>query len=93
MSKKTLMTRDQVTEKIVSAIKEHFTVGEKFDSDYDDPIFWSVIDQASDARMRIKLTDVLHKIEGFEHIEIDHCDSVNDIVNNNFKFKNNDKEN
>lgn len=88
MEKKTLMSKDQVTEKIVSVIKEHFRTGAKFDEDYDEPIFWNTHGVVSDEKLREKLSELLNGIEGFDHVQIDHCDSVNDIVNNNFKFKN-----
>jgi hypothetical protein len=81
------LTRAQVIDTIVSTVKKHFIVGDTFDEDYDEPMFWSIERQDSDSCFRNKLESYLHEIPGFQHVKTDGCDSVNDVVNNNFSFK------
>jgi hypothetical protein len=81
------MTKEETREKIVTAIQENFTVNDDFSDTY--PIELSIEEkQESHREFGEKLSTILNKVfpENSRPIFVNNCDTVEDILHNNFKF-------
>lgn len=73
-------SRKEVEDLIMKQIEKLFHASEKY-NDFSHPVAWSFDDFDGET-----LQNALHEIKGCESVIIDDCDSIDDIIHNNFKF-------
>jgi len=88
MAKKVVLTKDQAKEIIVKVLNDNFKVTDdnylQITDDWN-PIYYSVDTELDNKEFADKLVNLLCVIPGLEHISINDCDLLSDVLNNNFK--------
>jgi hypothetical protein len=81
------MTRKEAIDKIIELIESGFETSDtNFIDDKDNPIFYSIEFDSDAIDFYDEFDKKLKYVEGFSHIRLNVCDSINDIINNNFNF-------
>jgi predicted methyltransferase len=88
MAKKVVLTKDQAKEIIVKVLNDNFKVTDdnylQITDDWN-PIYYSVDTNLENDEFADELVNLLCIIPGLEHISINDCDLLSDVLNNNFK--------
>ncbi len=82
-----IMTRQTAINIICEVIEKNFeTSDQDYSKNIDEPIYYSINTELDFIEFYHEINSLLSKVEGFENVHIDSCDSINDIINNNFNF-------